>query len=90
MDGKGAQEAEVPGPPAQPMRALRPTAGFLEEVQVVPGLLPQPGARGDVAGSDQGKLVKVDNRGPGQTTIQTGGDEDEYDRSSRGPVGAYP
>ena len=56
-DRQGTQDAEVQGPAAEPLQALRPPPGLPAEVCALPALLPQAGARGRHCRGDQEQLV---------------------------------
>ena len=56
-DRQGSQGAEIQGPPAQPLQAVRPAEGLHAQVLDVPPLLPQAGARRRRHGGNQEFLV---------------------------------
>ena len=56
-DRQRSQDAEVQGPAAQPLPALRPAARLPAQVRAVPPLLPQAGARRRHRRSDEEQLV---------------------------------
>ena len=56
-DRERTQDAEVQGPPAQPLPPVRPAARLHAEVRAVPPVLPQAGARGRRHGRDEEQLV---------------------------------
>ena len=56
---KEAEDAEVQGPAAQPLQALRPAARLPAQVRAVPPLFPPARARRGHRGRDEEQLVSA-------------------------------
>ena len=56
-DRQGSEDAEVQGPAAKPLQALRPAPCVPAQVRALPPVLPQAGARGRHRRSDEEQLV---------------------------------
>ena len=72
-DRQGSEDAEVQGPAAEPLQALRPAARLPAQVRALPVVLPQAGARGRHRRRDEEQLV--DSRQLSAVSVQPEGAE---------------